>query len=1400
MFYTVQKGGTQSQVKKYFKIIPLFCFLFLMLCLGKTDTVKAATLIEESHWRASDAPVRPITEDYLVRGIIHIEGGEVTVYGAGANHTFLNVTIPDSDGKQCPVFVVEEGATLILNNVTIAGNNVPCENSSCIVVKNGGKVIIQNDVTIEGSGLCNNTNGHGYGGHGIYGDPGSKIEMTDGKIQYCAGYGIGSYGNVTFSGGTIKGCRIGIDANGSGTSITMTGGSLYGNTLYGLNTIDGTIKMTDGTIYNNGMSGALNPGAGIHALRGTVEVTGGEIRNHGKCGIETTQSNVFIKDYIKIHDNGENAVRALDGGGVHEVHIEGGEFYNNNSGAFFIEKHNTWVLNGSIHGNQAGFSIIGGKFYGNFLDIRNNRSDAISAVDVSDFKIYNGYVHDNGKGISLNNCTSVINSGYIYSNSTGITATNGTLSIYGGEISAYNDAVYQHGGTINMHGGSIQSSVNGIDADGATVNMYGGEVKNHRDSGVYGRNGTTLNINGGSIYGNNNNIVNENTCNVNDGNIYNGRSNGILNSGMLTINGGEIHNNTYNGILNTGNGRIRWNGGVIYGNACDVWHDGQEYDNGLVVESNANNAVRAKVYLSSQNRYITAPNTHAFEVVIPSECYNRGKWLIHTNSDDNARNACSNLSFSDKAINKTDCYTKRQTGSNVVVWDRYQVHTVRMEYDIAPVVNNTSGVWNGIGNDIYENVWGGDKYTVPFGNTPTGFTQYATTVVNPRAQMPSEGARVTDYQIESWTAHTFYACFFPQRFVITYYGNGSTGGNIYTQIKYYNVPCSILENRFGKDGYDFRGWRTSSDGSIAYRPGDIYYSNNNMDLYVYWLPKVCTVTFNTNRPTNPWSCYAPTCDESSRNIHYGSKYGSYAIDDNLTNPSRPQIRDVDKTLPTPSLIGYRFDGWYTQPSGGDRIYDNSIYYVNGNSTIYAHWTDITAPGSEESGNIIIKSVTENWVNYDVLVTTYAKDSGSGVKTITDINTEKNGIMQTINNISATQTYSQTTEKATLFYTETRDGVYKYHAIANDYIGNTSQTTRDAYVRIDKTAPVVNKIILGYNKKTGISGLTISNINDNGSGLSDNYVSKINHIWVEVHPGTDPNSAEYTSYDIVNDANGITGNNTYQFKFNDMCAEGIYNIYPNEEKITIVVKATDVAGNMSTISSNANYDGDGSDPNSPWLYEKTVDNCYLYAWIDRAIGNNGDEASGTPNSFRQGEMGKLHIYVTGNMQHVKIDFPVEFEEGLLTQQTLNVPFNTDGTANLNYSDDIANRVLSKEFDITPMLREKLGYDKLYKGSTNEYVPYDGSKGFSFNVAHGGDEGYDFYIPMDMDKNTQHPFTNGQHFNVTVTATKGSIVKTAAPELIVNDNIQFHIQTRIRDPKSPINDEIFQKDVAEGNRLF
>ena len=65
-------------------------------------------------------------------------------------------------------------------------------------------------------------------------------------------------------------------------------------------------------------------------------------------------------------------------------------------------------------------------------------------------------------------------------------------------------------------------------------------------------------------------------------------------------------------------------------------------------------------------------------------------------------------------------------------------------------------------------------------------------------------------------------------------------------------------------------------------------------------------------------------------VSFNAQGGSCPLQQMAADPSQP-LGD----LPVPTLEGYRFDGWFTQPEGGERITKDS--QISGHTTLYAHW-------------------------------------------------------------------------------------------------------------------------------------------------------------------------------------------------------------------------------------------------------------------------------------------------------------------------------------------------------------------------------------------------------------------------------------------------------------------------------
>lgn len=96
---------------------------------------------------------------------------------------------------------------------------------------------------------------------------------------------------------------------------------------------------------------------------------------------------------------------------------------------------------------------------------------------------------------------------------------------------------------------------------------------------------------------------------------------------------------------------------------------------------------------------------------------------------------------------------------------------------------------------------------------------------------------------------TLYAQWERSQYVVTYHGNGSTGGYTSSQIFDRNSSVSISDNGFTKMGYLFTGEWKDSWGNV-YKPGDIYSTNADLDLYAQWKPIKYYVMYHGNTNFN----------------------------------------------------------------------------------------------------------------------------------------------------------------------------------------------------------------------------------------------------------------------------------------------------------------------------------------------------------------------------------------------------------------------------------------------------------------------------------------------------------------------------------------------------------------------
>lgn len=168
---------------------------------------------------------------------------------------------------------------------------------------------------------------------------------------------------------------------------------------------------------------------------------------------------------------------------------------------------------------------------------------------------------------------------------------------------------------------------------------------------------------------------------------------------------------------------------------------------------------------------------------------------------------------------------------------------------------------------------------------------------------------------------------------IQYDANGGTGGIDAKTMYMKSTGVLSWGNELKRDGYKLTGWSTSKDGEKTYELGASITAaaagvqeNGTLKLYAVWSSNTVDVTFDANG--------GKLGAESAQTVSYtkGEKLG---------------------TLPEPSRDGYRFVGWFTAETDGDKVYGYTA--ANADAVYYAHWEDdrvqLTVAKNETLANI-----------------------------------------------------------------------------------------------------------------------------------------------------------------------------------------------------------------------------------------------------------------------------------------------------------------------------------------------------------------------------------------------------------------------------------------------------------------
>ena len=206
-----------------------------------------------------------------------------------------------------------------------------------------------------------------------------------------------------------------------------------------------------------------------------------------------------------------------------------------------------------------------------------------------------------------------------------------------------------------------------------------------------------------------------------------------------------------------------------------------------------------------------------------------------------------------------------------------------------------------------------------------------------------------------------------------------------------------------RTGYSFSGYGDIIDDNGAVDTSKSV--DSDISLVASWTAKTYTVSFDINgnitQSSYPESIITPS-SVADIQVTYDSAY---------------------PTLTTLSRYGFDFDGWYTNAIGGTQISSESIYKIDNDSTIYAHWTkkkynikaEIDSDGliSVKVGNstsgISSTEEVEYWDSVTLVAELDSHDPGPGSEWAFDSwklsnSTVSNSASYTIDHVTLSNTY------------------------------------------------------------------------------------------------------------------------------------------------------------------------------------------------------------------------------------------------------------------------------------------------------------------------------------------------------------------------------------------------------------
>lgn len=462
-----------------------------------------------------------------------IIGKNVTITTDGSHRCYIRNSNTTTGGNRPTILYISKGTLTINGYISWDGGNINSGKaaSDVLIAENGGTLTF--DSANAKVFNCN------QGLHGTSNSPnGAKVNFYAGEIYNCL-LGIGTYNNVTMTGGTIRNCEQGVHLNACYRDIVcdITGGTIKDNVsqgVVGLSAEWGSPHRVGLTVDNTTITGNGNGVCMTASVTANSSVTlNNNNINNNTTGVMISAGTLNIGEYnnVNVKNNTSRGVcitNANSVGRINKAQITGnGKSADSGAGIYTLGTiYTTASTNVSNNKGQHGGGICG---------------DGNAVLNINGTQIRDNTANGGGGGI----------------------CSYGTLNLSGSTLT---------GNTATGDGGAIwykKGNISGCGITGNTSNNLGGGVSlSHGTSTVSDTSISNNKANdGGGMYTDGNLTINNCTY---DSNTASGNGGGIISNGTVTMNSGSITNN-YSGWDGGGvNSRatFNFNGGAIQSNTA----------------------------------------------------------------------------------------------------------------------------------------------------------------------------------------------------------------------------------------------------------------------------------------------------------------------------------------------------------------------------------------------------------------------------------------------------------------------------------------------------------------------------------------------------------------------------------------------------------------------------------------------------------------------------------------------------------------------------------------------------------------------------------------------------------------------------------------------------------------